>query len=271
MCKLAKVSKSGYYKWLKTKDLISPKEILDNVLVKEVFNSNKKKYGIRRIKMELEKLGIIMNRKKIARIMKEQNLQTKIRRKNPYKDRIKDVLSDYYCENVLMQNFKNRKPFEAFGIDITYLKYNNRFGYLCTLIDVKTTEIISYGISNNLKLDFVLGTVECGISEMSKEQLENLIIHSDRGSHFRAKAYKELLESNNIIQSMSLPGNPKDNAVQESFYGHMKDEIDLKNVKTFEQLVEIIDDYMYYYNNDRTQWNKNRMTPIEYRDFLLAS
>lgn len=271
MCKLAKVSKSGYYKWLNTKNLVKPQEILDNVLVKEIFNNKEKKYGIRRIKMELENLGITMNRKKIARIMKEQNLQTKVRRKNPYKSKIKDVLSEYYCENILMQDFKNRKPFEAFGIDITYLKYNNRFAYLCTLIDVKTTEVISYGLSDNLKLDFVLGTVKYGISEIPKESLKTLIIHSDRGSHFRAIKYQELLKKYGIIQSMSLPGNPKDNAVIECFFGHMKDEINLKKVKTFEQLVEIIDDYMYYYNNDRKQWNKNRMTPFEYREFLLAS
>ena len=70
---------------------------------------------------------------------------------------------------------------------------------------------------------------------------------------------------------MSLAGNPQDNAVIESFFGHLKDEINLQNVKTFNQLVERIDDYMYYYNYERKQWNKNRMTPIQYRDFLLAS
>lgn len=272
MCKIAKVSKSGYYKWLKNKDKISMQKILDNVLVKEVFIRKKGKYGIRRIKMDLEEnRGIIMNKKKISKIMKEQGLKTKVRIKSPCKEQVKDVFADYYCDNILMQNFKNRQPYEAFGIDITYLKYNNKFGYLCTLIDVKTTEIISYGISDNLKVDFVLGTIKYGIAELPKEKIENLIIHSDRGSHFRAKKYKELLEENHIIQSMSLPGNPKDNAVVESFFGHLKDEINLKNVKTFEQLVEIIDNYMYYYNNKRKQWNKNRMTPIQYRDFLLAS
>ena len=123
MCEIAKVSKSGYYKWLKNKDRISIQEILDNVLVKEVFTREKGKYGIRRIKMDLEeKRGIVMNRKKISRIMKEQGLKTKVRVRNPYKEQIKDVLADYYCDNILMQNFKNRKPYEAFGIDITYLK-----------------------------------------------------------------------------------------------------------------------------------------------------
>lgn len=130
---------------------------------------------------------------------------------------------------------------------------------------------VSYSISDNLRLDFVLGTVQYAITNMSKNRTSTIIIHSDRGSHFRAKSYKELLEKHKIIQSMSAPGNPKDNAVIESFFGHMKDEINLKKVKTFNEVVELVHDYMYYYNNDRKQWNKNRMTPIEYRDFLLAS
>ncbi len=74
-----------------------------------------------------------------------------------------------------------------------------------------------------------------------------------------------------LTQSMSAPASPRDNAVIESFFGHLKDEICLKGIKTFEQVIQVIDDYMYYYNNERRQWNKNKMTPIEYRNFLLAS
>ena len=70
---------------------------------------------------------------------------------------------------------------------------------------------------------------------------------------------------------MSAPASPRDNAVIESFFGHLKDEICLRGLKTFEQVIQVIDDYMYYYNNERRQWNKNKMTPVEYRKFLLAS
>lgn len=91
MCKIAKVSKSGYYKWLKNKDTISFKEILDYTLVKDIFFQGKGKKGIRRIKMDLEDIhGRKMNRKKIARIMNALNLKTAIRRKNPYKQKRKD-------------------------------------------------------------------------------------------------------------------------------------------------------------------------------------
>jgi len=271
MCKIAKVSKSGYYKWLKNKDRISFEEILDYILVKDVFFREKGTRGIRRIKMDLADLhGKVMNRKKIARIMKELNLITKTRRKNPYKQRIKNNSEKFYCENLLQREFKNKLPYKALGIDITYLKYNGRFAYLCVLLDVKTTEVVSYSLSQSMVKELALETILSGI-EVIKENKYSTIIHSDRGSQFTSKEYRDLLLANGLTQSMSAPASPRDNAVIESFFGHLKDEISLKGIKTFAQVAAIIDDYMYYYNNERRQWNKNKMTPIEYRNFLLAS
>jgi transposase InsO family protein len=271
MCKIAKVSKSGYYKWLRNKDKISFREILDYTLVKDLFFKGKGVRGIRRIKMDLEDIhGKIMNRKKISRIMNELNLRTKTRKQNPYKQRMKDNSEKFYCENLLQREFKNKLPYKALGIDITYLKYNGRFAYLCVLLDVKTTEVISYALSQTMTKELTIGTIEAGL-EIIKGNSYSTIIHSDRGSQFTSKEYKDLLLAHGLTQSMSAPASPRDNAVIESFFGHLKDEICLKGIKTFDQVISLIDDYMYYYNNERRQWNKNRMTPIEYRKFLLAS
>lgn len=271
MCKIAKVSKSGYYKWLKNKDKISFSEILEYAYIKEIFFRKQGQYGIRNIKMTLkDDYNVTMNRKKIARIMKELNLITKTRRKNPYKQNMKDNEEKFYCENVLNRNFKNKLPYDALGIDITYLKYNGRFGYLCVLLDVKTTEVISYALSKNMTKELALKTVETGLKNL-KQNKHSTIIHSDRGSQFTSKSFKDLLLANGITQSMSAPGTPRDNAVIESFFGHLKDEIKLSGIKTFEQLINVVDGYIYYYNNKRKQWSKNRMTPVEYRNFLLAS
>ncbi len=270
MCKIANVSKSGYYKWVKTKNQISLQEVLEIVYIKEIFNRKNGAYGIRTIKMKLEhEYGIVMNRKKISRIMKEQNLITKTRKQKSY-GRFRILGDRMYCENLVQQNFKNRNPFEVFGIDITYLKCNGKFSYLCGLIDVKTTEIISYTLSRNLSMGFVIETIKKGLSSLTEQELKNLIVHSDRGVHFTSNQYKEELQNYGVKQSMSLPGNPKDNAVIESFFGHFKDEINLKKIKSFDELVEIVDDYMYDYNNYRSQWSKNKMTPIQYRNFLVA-
>ena len=80
-----------------------------------------------------------------------------------------------------------------------------------------------------------------------------------------------LLKENSIIQSMSRKGNCIDNASMESFFGHLKDEVDYKNCKAFDELVEKIDEYMYYYNNERYQWSRNKMTPVQYRSYLLIA
>lgn len=270
MCKIAKVSKSGYYKWLKNQDKIIFQEVLEVVYIKEIFYRKDRIYGIRTIKMKLEQdYGITMNRKKIARIMKENNLVTKTRKQKPY-GKPKLTEEELISENKISRNFKNRKALEAFGIDITYLKYGNKFAYLCVLQDMKTTEVISYKLGTNYATSLVLLTVIEGLINLPKESLKQLIIHSDRGSQFTSKEYRSLLSYYEVTQSMSLPASPRDNAVIESFFGHMKDEIDLKKVKTFEEIVEIIDEYMYDYNNNRKQWNKKKMTPIEYRQFLVA-
>ena len=98
-----------------------------------------------------------------------------------------------------------------------------------------------------------------------------MLIHSDQDFHYTNPEYRKLLRDNNAIQSMSRKGNCIDNAPMESFFGHLKDELDYKNCKTFEELVEKIYEYMYYYNNERYQLGRNKMTPVEYRKFLLAS
>ncbi len=271
MCKIAKVSKSGYYKWLNNKERISFQKILEYTLVKNAFLNAKGVKGIRRIKMELEDTyGMILNRKKISKIMKELHLKTKTRKKNPYKQNIKENSKKLYCDNLLQRNFKDKLPYRALAIDITYLKYNNRFAYLCILLDVKTTEIISYALSQTMTKELAIKTVEESLETLKKYDF-SVIIHSDRGSQFTSKDYADFLSANGLIQSMSNPASPRDNAVIESFFGHLKDELSLIGFKTFEQVASAVDNYLSYYNNQRKQWSKNKMTPVEYREMLLAS
>ena len=96
------------------------------------------------------------------------------------------------------------------------------------------------------------------------------IIHSDQGAHYTSIRFKELLKENNWLQSMSRRGNCWDNAPQESFYGHMKDEIDITNCKNFDDIKLIIDDYMDYYNTERYQWNLAKLSPNEYYEYLIT-
>ena len=96
-------------------------------------------------------------------------------------------------------------------------------------------------------------------------------IHSDQGVHYTSPKFQKLIKSYNLGQSISRRGNCWDNAPQESFFGHMKDEIDYKNCNTFGELQLMIDEYMDYYNNYRYQWGLKKLTPVQYRNQLLAS
>lgn len=267
LCKIAKVSKSGYYKWWKNADKI--KDEADALLIAEIFFKSKQKAGFRTIKMKLlTEYGIIMNHKKIIRIMKKYGMRTKIRRANPYKYAAKIRQEHLVCSNLVNRRFKEQEPNSVYATDITYLKYSGTTAFLSVMLDVKTSEVISYRLSENLQMRFVLDTITSGIK---KYPVKNLIIHTDRGIHYTNNVYQMLLKKNNILQSMSAPATPRDNAPIESFFGHLKDELDYKKCKTFEELSAIIDDYMYNYNYTRKQWSKNKMTPMEYKKFLLVS
>ena len=273
MCKIANVSKSGYYKWIKTRTEIKNKD--DLIYVYAAFLLTNKKGGFRKIKMFLERyFKIVMNHKKIIKLMKILGLKSKVRRSKPYKSlNGKNTNSIVICENLLKRNFKNSKPFETLCSDITYLKYNNNFAYLNVLMDAKTNEIISYRLSKNLSMEFVHSSIFYGIDNIQEnfDFSKSIMLHTDRGIHYTNSNFQKNLCNKGIIQSMSNGGTPLDNAVIESFFGHLKDEIDYKKCKTFDALSEMIDNYMFYYNYARPQWTKNKMTPIEYRNYLLAS
>ncbi len=96
-------------------------------------------------------------------------------------------------------------------------------------------------------------------------------IHSDQGVHYTSPIFQSKVKKMGLNQSMSRRGNCWDNAPQESFFGHLKDEVDFKKCNSIDELKSEIDDYMNYYNNYRYQWNLNKMTPVEYRNHLVVS
>ena len=104
-----------------------------------------------------------------------------------------------------------------------------------------------------------------------KGKIKDLIIHSDQGVHYTHPKYVELLSSNGVRQSMSRKGVCLDNAPIESFFGHLKDELEYKSCRTLEELKEAIDKYIEYYNNERGQWNLKKMPPARYREHLLSA
>lgn len=128
-------------------------------------------------------------------------------------------------------------------------------------------EIVSHKVSSNLWLWFVINTINDAKDNFN---LDWSIIQSDQWFHYTSPEYINLLKNNWIIQSMSRKWNCLDNAPTESFFWHMKDEIDLSNIKSFNELVKYIENYIFYYNNNRPQWNRKKMTPVQYRNHLQS-
>ena len=268
LCKISHISKSGYYKWLKFSNE-PERDYEDYLLIKEVFEKGKKKLGFRSVKMNLSTdKQIVMNHKKIIRIMNKYHLYCLIRRRNPYKNIMKKSLEHRTFENVLGRKFEQSVPFKFFCTDITYISFNYRFAYLSVVKDIASGEIVSWKLSKHLEMDIVLGTLE-KLKSNIPAPLKNVLIHSDQGFHYTNPEYISEVKKMGMVQSMSRKGNCIDNAPMESFFGHFKDDVDFKNCKTFEELNLLIEEYVQYYNYERYQWDLKKMTPVEYRNHLL--
>jgi len=199
--------------------------------------------------------------------MRKYDIIAKVRRKNPYKQIMKKRLEHRTFPNLLKRQFNQSLPYKVFSTDITYIPFQSEFAFLSVVKDVASGEVVAWNTSLGLEMTLVADTVR----DMNPKICENAMIHSDQGFHYTHPGYIEIVRELKMIQSMSAKGSAIDNAPIESFFGHMKDELDYKSCVSFEELCSKIAEYMQYYNNERKQWTRNKMTPVEYRNYLLAS
>ena len=273
MCEIANVSRSGYYNWcasLPTRQTREDMDRKDFALILEAYRYRGYDKGVRGIHMRLLHYpGIIMNVKKIRRLMRKFGLRCAIRKANPYRRMAKALATSHIAPNVVSREFK-REPRKVLLTDITYLFFKNGRCYLSTILDAFTHEVLAYRVSISLKVDFVLETVDALIAEHGSVLDNETIVHSDQGCHYTSYAFIEKLKDAKFVQSMSRKGNCWDNAPQESFFGHMKDEIAgvVADHRTFEDVEAQVDDWIDYYNHDRGQWDLLKLTPCEYYRYL---
>lgn len=274
-CRLAGVSRSGYYAYKKRSFNVQKqhRELVLKKTIEQALAFRSKDKGTRSIVMTLKNtFGIIMNRKCVQRICRKFGLLSSVRKANPYRRLAKATKEHSVVENKLKRAFKPGIAGKVLLTDITYLPYGNQaMAYLSTVKDAQTNEILAYQLSNNLKIDFVLNTMTQLVEKHGHRLDTEVLIHSDQGSHYTSPKFQKLVKSFGITQSMSRRGNCWDNAPQESFFGHMKDECDFDNCQSYKEVQSVIDDYMDYYNNDRGQWNLKKLTPIDYRYQLIAA
>ena len=276
LCNISGVSRSGYYKHFSNVTVQKRKsnevrdlESRENIL--KAYNFKNRKKGARQIKMILSNVfDINYNLKRIRRIMKKYNIVCPYRKANPYRRMMKATKEHTILPNLLNREFKQESPGKVLLTDISYLFFKNgQKAYLSTILDASTNEVLSYNISKSLKIDIVIDTIDKLIKNNSNILRADSFIHSDQGVNYTSPIFQNKVKKHKLGQSMSRRGNCWDNAPQESFFGHLKDEISIEECETFEDLVKEIDSYIEYYNNFRGQWNLKKMTPVQYRNHLL--
>ena len=274
LCETAGVSRSGYYHYLETGDLRQQREEKDQkdfLLILEAYRFRGYDKGARGIYMRLLHMDppVHMNIKKIRRLMKKFRLSCRIRKANPYRRMAKAMETAYVAPNLLNREFETRGPRAVLLTDITYI-INGKAPrcYMSTIIDACTKELLAEALSESLEVDFVLETVNQCIEKHGISLSAETLIHSDQGSHYKSIKFIQLVKDSELRQSMSRKANCWDNAPQESFYGHMKDEIDMRHCQTHEEVQAIVEDWADYYNNDRYQWDLARLSPNEYDRYI---
>lgn len=275
LCGIAGVSRSGYYRWVNSADIREEREKKDREdfeLILKAYSQRGYSKGARGIYMCMVHWNppVVMNLKKIRRLMDKYGLMCPIRKANPYRRMAKALKTNHTAENLLGRRFTEYGPRKVLLTDITYLPYNGTSAYLSTVLDAYTKQILPYVLSDSLEVDFVLETVEKLVKDHGIELTKETLIHSDQGCRYTSIRFIQLVNDKELRQSMSRKGNCWDNAPQESFFGHMKDEIDISGCKKFREVKAVIDDWIEYYNNERYQWQLAKLSPNEYYQYITT-
>ena len=230
-------------------------------LITQIFHENKGRYGYRRITMELHNRGCMINHKTVLKLMRQCNLKCMIRKKKyrSYKGTIGKI-----APNILERDFRANKPNQKWVTDVTEFAIQDKKVYLSPILDLYNGEIVSYNISLSPTFNQTMDMLEKAFAKIPKDT--KLVLHSDQGWQYQMKRYQLKLQEKGIIQSMSRKGNCLDNAVMENFFGILKSEMFYhKKFESVDQLIQEIEDYIYYYNNKRIKGKLKGLSPVQYR------
>lgn len=233
-------------------------------LVLEAYEKSRKTYGYRRIQIWIEREhGVKINHKSVLRLMRKLSIRSIARKRNPYRHYQERHRLIHAIPNLLRQDFSTSGPNEKWGTDITYINTKKGFVYLAVIKDFFDGTILGHALSRNLSPQMVLQAVR--LASSTSQAIEGVILQSDQGYQFQSFAYRSLISQFGIVPSMSRKGNCLDNAPTESFFSHLKEEL-LRHIKIedFHDAIQIVDDYIHFYNHDRIQL-KTKLTPLEFR------
>ncbi|WPK73221.1 IS3 family transposase ISBce15 [Eubacterium callanderi] len=264
LLEIAELPRSTYYYYIKhMKDEDKYSEIRKQIT--DIFHENKGRYGYRRITMEMHNRGYVINHKTVLRLMNEEKIKCMVRIKKyrSYKGEVGKV-----APNLLERDFSTSAPNEKWVTDVTEFSLFGRKLYLSPILDLYSSYLVSYTISEHPALSLVLNMARQALSVLPRGA--ELILHSDQGWQYQHKQYQKLLKDHGIKQSMSRKGNCLDNAVIENFFGLVKSELlYMKEFDSMDQFKDELIEYLDYYNNRRIKAKLKGLPPAVHRKQAL--
>jgi len=264
MCQLAAVSRAGFYRSLQQQDPdLAEMEL--RATIQQLFLEHKRRYGYRRISKELRRRGLRVNRKKVQRLMQEDNLLALQRR--AFK-----VTTDSKHEFEVYLNLARRLKLTGINqlwvADITYIRLAKEFVYLAVVLDAFSRRVVGWALDRTLAARLPKAALEMAIA--ARQPGPGLVHHSDRGFQYASAEYVQVLQQHQIIPSMSRPGNPYDNATCESFMKTLKhEEIYVQHYRDLEHLRSNVEIFIeQYYNRQRLHSALNYLPPAEFEQAL---
>ncbi|MCO7225565.1 IS3 family transposase [Pleionea sp. CnH1-48] len=263
LCQVLLVSRSGFYDWLKRQpSQRSQENSALTEMIKSIYQDSRGTYGAPRIHAELKRQGIQVSRKRIARLMREQGLRAKSKRR--FKATTNSQHNKPIAPNLLAREFNPIRANIAWAADITYIPTNEGWLYLATVIDLYSRKIVGWSMSERMKTTLVEDALMMAIH--TRQPDPGLVHHSDRGVQYASEGYQSLLTQFGMRCSMSAKGDCYDNAVMESFYHSLKIELVYhERYRTRDEARQSIFDYIeVFYNRQRLHSTLGYQSPVEY-------
>jgi transposase InsO family protein len=270
MCRYLKVSRSGYYEWLKRGESLrtkSDRELSEKI--RDTFTTFRGRYGSPRIYSHLRDMNVYCSRKRVERLMREIGLKARCKRK--FKITTNSNHNYPIAPNLLNRQFEVDKPNRVWVSDITYISTFEGWLYLAIVMDLYSRRIVGWAMSKNINTELALAALKMAIK--NRRPSKGLIHHSDRGVQYASNDYQVALNKHNITCSMSRKGNCWDNAPAESFFSTLKteligDKIYLSRAQAQREIFEFIE---IYYNRMRRHSTINSMTPENFENLRLGA
>jgi putative transposase len=264
MAVVLNISSTGYYRYInkktESKRQIENKSLIDKIKI--IYQKNRGVYGSPRIQKTLQKNGELYSRKRIAKLMKINNIKAKTVKR--YRGFATKSTPAFVAPNKLQQVFIAEKPNQVWTTDFTYVETKQGWLYVAAVLDLFSRKIVGLSMSNRANTDLVSKAFEQAM--IHRKPQPGLVIHSDRGSQYTSNQYQMATYKKGVVLSMSAKGNCYDNAVTESFFKTLKTEhIYFYKYQTYEEARRSIFEYVeVFYNRSRIHSTLGYLSPVEY-------